>query len=137
MRAPGEAEYLRLTASDVLDQMATGVVVVDRDCQLMYANGFATALFGFPDNSQHLTGSPLLSLGIEKSDSATVLHMAEQVLRGWPWEGTFASQRLDGSRVFLRAHAAPMRDAGGEITGIVIMAREATRVSPWKRSMKK
>jgi PAS domain S-box-containing protein len=127
MRSPGEAEFLRLTASDVLDQMATGVVVVDRDCRLLYANAFAVTLFGFPDDSQHLTGSPLLSLGIEQSDAPTVLHMAEQVLRGWPWEGTFASQRLDGSRVFLRAHAAPMRDSGGEITGIVIMAREATR----------
>ncbi len=53
--------------------------------------------------------------------------MADNVLRGWPWEGTFASQRIDGSRVFVRAHAAPLRNGGGEITGIVIMAREATR----------
>ena len=53
--------------------------------------------------------------------------MAENVLRGWPWEGTFASQRIDGSRVFVRAHAAPLRNGRGEITGIVIMAREATR----------
>jgi PAS domain S-box-containing protein len=127
MRSPREAQHVRLTASDVLDQMATGVVVVDRDCRLLYANSFAVTLFGFPDGSVHLTGTPLLSLGIEQSDASTVHHMAEQVLNGWPWEGTFASQRLDGSRVFLRAHAAPMRDAGGEITGIVIMAREATR----------
>ena len=53
--------------------------------------------------------------------------MADNVLRGWPWEGTFASQRIDGSRVFVRAHGAPLRNGGGEITGIVIMAREATR----------
>ena len=53
--------------------------------------------------------------------------MAENVLRGWPWEGTLASQRLDGSRVFVRAHAAPLREPDGEISGIVIMAREATR----------
>ena len=32
-----------------------------------------------------------------------------------------------GRRVFVRAHAAPLRSAQGEITGIVIMAREATR----------
>ena len=75
----------------------------------------------------HLAGRPLLSLGIEQSDAATLQQMAENVLRGWPWEGTFASQRIDGSRVFVRAHAAPLRSPGGEITGIVIMAREATR----------
>ncbi len=116
-----------LTASDVLEQVSAGVVVIDRDCKLLYANSFAVSLFGFPDDSAHLAGRPLLSLGIEQSDAATVQQMAENVLRGWPWEGTFASQRIDGSRVFVRAHAAPLRDGAGEITGIVVMAREATR----------
>ncbi len=116
-----------LTASDVLEQVSTGVVVIDRDCKLLYANSFAVTLFGFPDDSEHLAGRPLLSLGIEQSDAATVQHMAVNVLRGWPWEGTFASQRVDGSRVFVRAHAAPLRNGQGDITGIVIMAREATR----------
>src|SRR5215469_6494275 len=116
-----------LAAQDVLEQMSTGVVVIDGDCKLLYANSFAVTLFGFPDDSAHLSGRPLLSLGIEQSDAATVQHMAQNVMRGWPWEGTFASQRIDGSRVFVRAHAAPLRDAHGEITGIVIMAREATR----------
>jgi PAS domain S-box-containing protein len=116
-----------LTDSEVLEQMATGIVVTDRDCTLRYANSFAVSLFGFPDDPEHLTGRSLLSLGIEQGDVTTVQHMAENVLSGWPWEGTLASQRLDGSRVFVRAHAAPLRTPDGEISGIVIMAREATR----------
>lgn len=127
MRPPKDLPEPLLTASDVLDQVSTGVVVIDRNCMLLYANAFAVTLFGFPDQSAHLAGRPLLSLGIEQSDAATVQQMAENVLRGWPWEGTFASQRIDGSRVFVRAHAAPLRSPAGEITGIVIMAREATR----------
>ena len=127
MTRPADLPPAPLTASDVLDQVSTGVVVIDRDCRLLYANSFAVTLFGFPDDSANLAGRPLLSLGIEQSDAATVQHMADNVLRGWPWEGTFASQRIDGSRVFVRAHAAPLRNGGGEITGIVIMAREATR----------
>jgi PAS domain S-box-containing protein len=127
MTPPADLPPALLTASDVLDQVSTGVVVIDRDCLLLYANSFAVTLFGFPDDSANLAGRPLLSLGIEQSDAATVQHMADNVLRGWPWEGTFASQRVDGSRVFVRAHAAALRNADGEITGIVIMAREATR----------
>jgi PAS domain S-box-containing protein len=127
MTPQGELPHPLLTAGDVLDQVSTGVVVIDRDSALLYANSFAVTLFGFPDDSAHLAGRPLLSLGIEPSDAATVQHMAENVLRGWPWEGTFASQRIDGSRVFVRAHAAPLRSVQGDITGIVIMAREATR----------
>jgi PAS domain S-box-containing protein len=120
-------EWPSLTGSDVFEHVSVGVIATDRQCGLLYANQFAVSLFGFPDDVGHLTGRPLLSLGIEQSDVATVRHMAENVLRGWSWEGTFASQRMDGSRVFVRAQAAPLRDGHGEITGIVIMAREATR----------
>ena len=126
MTAPGLPRP-QLTADDVLDRVSAGVIVTDRECGLLFANRFAVSLFGFPDDAEHLVGRPLLALGIEQSDAATVQHMAENVLRGWPWEGTFASQRMDGSRVFVRAQAAPLREGGGEITGIVIMAREATR----------
>jgi PAS domain S-box-containing protein len=125
--SPEEPSPGPLTDSEVLEQMATGIVVTDRDCALRYANSFAVALFGFPDDPAHLTGRSLLSLGIEQGDVTTVQHMAENVLSGWPWEGTLASQRLDGSRVFVRAHAAPLRTPDGKISGIVIMAREATR----------
>jgi PAS domain S-box-containing protein len=124
---PEEPFRAPLTDSEVLAQMATGIVVTDPDCTLLYANSFAVSLFGFPDDPAHLVGQSLLSLGIEQGDVATVQHLAENVLSGWPWEGTLASQRLDGSRVFVRAHAAPLRRPDGEISGIVIMAREATR----------
>ena len=127
MISPEDAFPCPLTDSQVLGQMATGIVVTDPDCMLLYANAFAVSLFGFPDDPAHLVGRSLLSLGLEEGDVATVQHMAENVLSGWPWEGTLASQRLDGSRVFVRAHAAPLRPPSGEITGIVIMAREATR----------
>jgi PAS domain S-box-containing protein len=125
--APDGSYQAPLTGSEVLDHMATGLVVIDPDCALLYANAFAVSLFGFPDDPAHLVGRPLLSLGLEQGDAAIVQHMADNVLSGWPWEGTLASQRLDGSRVFVRAHAAPLRDRAGEIVGIVIMAREATR----------
>ncbi len=127
MRLPADAQLPAMTASDVLDQVATGVVVTDRNLALLYANEFAVSLFGFPDNSGHLVGRSLVSLGLERGDAAVVQHLADNVLRGWPWEGTLASQRVDGSRVFVRAHAAPLRGPSGDITGIVIMAREATR----------
>ena len=126
MTAPEELHQL-LTASQVLDQVSAGVVVTDTTCALLYANSFAVSLFGFPDDPAHLVGRSLRSLGLEQGDVATVQHMAENVLRGWPWEGTLASQRLDGSRVFVRAHASSLRDPDGKITGIVIVAREATR----------
>jgi PAS domain S-box-containing protein len=116
-----------LSAETVLNDMAAGVVVTDRAGRLLYANDFAVSLFGFPDDAEHLAGRSLLSLGFEEGDARKAQDMTRQIFRGWPWEGTFATLRVDGSRVFVRAHAAPLRGPDGTVTGIVIVAREATR----------
>ncbi len=131
MKQPGDAVLgdiaSRLGSDAVLDQAEAGVVVTDRLGNLQYANSFAVRLFGFPDDPGHLVGRSLLSLGFEEGDLRKANHLAGQVLRGRAWEGTFAILRTDGSRVFVRAQAVPLRPAGGQITGIVIMAREATK----------
>jgi serine phosphatase RsbU (regulator of sigma subunit) len=123
-----------LTPGEVLDQVSTAVLVTDAQCRLLYANSFAVALLDFPDEPAHLIGQSLSSLGLEPGDVPAMQHMTEIVLRGWPWEGTFTSRRLDGSQVFVRAHASSLRSPDGEISGIVIMAREATRHGPQRVS---
>jgi PAS domain S-box-containing protein len=115
-----------LAADVVLSQVAAGVVVTDRDGCLLYANDFAVSLFGFPDDAPHLVGQSLLMLGFEEGDARKAQGMTQQVFRGSPWEGTLATKRVDGSRVFIRAYAAPLRDESGTTTGIVIIAREAS-----------
>jgi PAS domain S-box-containing protein len=115
-----------LRAEMVMEQMAAGVVVTDREGCLLYANDFAVTLFGFPDDAVHLAGQSLLALGLEEGDARKARDMGRQVLRGWPWEGTFAATRVDGSRVFVRAHATPLRGPADSIAGIVIIAREAS-----------
>jgi len=117
----------RLGADEVLDHAEAAVVVTDRLGNLQYANSFAVTLFGFPDDGAQLVGRSLLSLGFEEGDLRKANDLAGQVLGGRAWEGTFAIRRAGGSRVFVRAQAVPLRPAGGEITGIVIVARETTR----------
>jgi PAS domain S-box-containing protein len=116
-----------LAADAVLGQIEAGVIVVDLDGCLQYVNDFAVSLFGFPDDAPHLAGQRLLALGFEEGDARKARAMVLQVYRGRPWEGTFATKRVDGSRVFVRAHAAPMRGPDGDVTGIVLIAREAVR----------
>jgi PAS domain S-box-containing protein len=116
-----------LAPEAVLEDAESAVVVTDRLGNLQYANAFAAGLFGFPDDPRHLTGRSLLSLGFEEGDLQKASELEGQVLGGHAWEGTFAILRGDGSRVFVRAQAVPLRPRGGDITGIVIMAREATR----------
>jgi PAS domain S-box-containing protein len=118
-----------LPADTVLGQIEAAVVVTDRLSNLLYANGFAARLFEFPDAPERLVGRSLLSLGFEEQDLGKAAELAKQVLRGRAWDGTFASVRSGGSRVFVRAQAVPLRHPSGAVDGIVIIARPATRHS--------
>jgi PAS domain S-box-containing protein len=118
-----------LPADTVLGQLEAAVVVTDRFSNLLYANAFAAKLFDFPDAPERLVGRSLLSLGFEEQDLGKAAELAKQVLRGRAWDGTFASVRSGGSRVYVRAQAVPLRHPSGAVDGIVLIARPATRHS--------
>jgi PAS domain S-box-containing protein len=127
--AAGAAVHPFHGPTDILEQMQMAVVVTDRGCNLLYANAFAAKMFGMPDAPARLVGRSLVSLGFEEGDTRRVNDLAAQVLHGREWEGTFASRHVDGTRVFVRARAIPQRLPNGDISGIAIMARDATRRS--------
>jgi len=111
--------------ADILEQLQTAVVVTDSDGNLLYANPFAVNLFGFPDHAPHLVGQSLVSLGFEEGDAPRVKELLAHVLDGGPWEGAFAHRQLDGSRIIIRARAAPLHGPSGASNGVVIHARAA------------
>jgi len=116
-----------LPADMVLGQADIAVVVTDRLSNLLYINEYAARLFRISGDVGRLAGSPILSLGLFAGDDARkTSDLAGQVLRGRPWEGTFAAVRGDGTRALIRAQAVPLRHSGGDIDGTVILAREAT-----------
>ena len=125
----GEAAFdAYLPADMVLGQADIAVVVTDRLGNLLYVNEFAARLFRVSGDVARLAGCPVLSLGLFADDGVRKTEdMAGQVLRGRSWEGTFESVRGDSSRVLIRALAVPLRRPGGDIDGMVILAREAGR----------
>ena len=128
MTSWGEAAFdAYLPADMVLGQADIGVVVADRLGNLLFLNEYAVRLFRLPGDVSQLAGSPVLSLGLFAGDDLRKLEdVAGQVLRGRSWEGTFESIRGDGSRALMRAMAVPLRHLGGDIDGMVILARVAS-----------
>ncbi|HEV2373642.1 MAG TPA: SpoIIE family protein phosphatase [Streptosporangiaceae bacterium] len=123
-----------LTPGAVLRQIEAAVLVTDRFSNVMFANAYAGHLFGFPLDPGRLVGRSLLSLGLEEEDVDKVSELAKQVLlHGREWEGTLATARPDGSRVFVHAQAVPLRSQAGTLDGIVLIARQATRRSQRER----
>jgi serine phosphatase RsbU (regulator of sigma subunit) len=128
MTSRGEAAFdAYLPADMVLGQADIGVVVADRLSNLLFLNEYAIRLFRLPGDVSQLAGCPVLSLGLFAGDDLRKMEdVAGQVLRGRSWEGTFESIRGDGSRALMRAVVVPLRHPGGDIDGMVILARVAS-----------
>jgi PAS domain-containing protein len=56
VRAAGSDVRMLPSPMEILDQQPNAVVAADRDGNLVYANAYATALFGLPDHPSHLVG---------------------------------------------------------------------------------
>ncbi|WP_188197016.1 ATP-binding SpoIIE family protein phosphatase [Nonomuraea sp. SYSU D8015] len=115
-----------LAAGSVLDHAEMAVVVTDRFSNLLYWNPFAEKLFGRVGHIPPRETS-VLSLGIMEKDHPLAIELAKHVLKGGVWEGTFDVKRGDGTIVYVRAQAVPLRHQSGAVTGIVVTAREALR----------
>jgi serine phosphatase RsbU (regulator of sigma subunit)/anti-sigma regulatory factor (Ser/Thr protein kinase) len=125
----GEAAFdAYLPADMVLDHADIAVVVTDRLCNILYVNDFAARLFRVSGDVSQLAGRPVVSLGLFADDGVRRTDdLADQVLRGRSWEGTFEGERGDGSRTLIRGIAVPLRHPGGDIDGMVILVLEAGR----------
>jgi serine phosphatase RsbU (regulator of sigma subunit)/anti-sigma regulatory factor (Ser/Thr protein kinase) len=125
----GEAAFdAYLPAEMVLGQADIAVVVTDRLSNLLYVNKYAVGLFRISGDVARLAGCSVLSLGMFAEDDVRKTEdLAAQVLHGRSWEGTLESIRGDGARALIRAFAVPLRHPGGDIDGIVILAREASK----------
>ncbi|PZG42175.1 histidine kinase [Spongiactinospora gelatinilytica] len=116
-----------LSPASVLDHAEMAVVVTDRFSNLLYWNPFAEKLFGRPSRPAGSRDPEALSMGIMEKDHPLAVELAKHVLRGGVWEGTFDVTRSDGTMIYVRAQAVPLRHSSGSVTGIVITAREAMR----------
>ena len=117
-----------LPADMVLGQAEIGVVVADRLSNLLFVNEYAARLFRITGDVSRLAGCSILSLGLFSGDDLRKMEdIAGQMLRGRPWEGTIEATRGDGSHALMRVLAVPLRHPGGDIDGMVILAREASK----------
>jgi serine phosphatase RsbU (regulator of sigma subunit) len=117
-----------LPAELVLRQADIGVVAADRQGNILFVNEFMARLLRLSGDLSRLAGQPLHTLGfIPEGDPPKADSMSHQVLCGASWEGTFTGTRDDGTLVFLRVLAVPLRHPPGDIDGLVLLATEAGR----------
>ena len=117
-----------LPAETVLRQAEIGVIVANRAGDVVFSNEHVARMLRLDGTAAALIGKPLSGLGLlPDTEPGRADEIARQVLRGVSWEDMFAGQRADGSFLFVRELAVPLRDPSGEVDGIVMFISEAGR----------
>src|SRR6202012_1011979 len=117
-----------LPAVMVLSQAEIGVIVADQEGNVVFANEYVARLLRLGSPASSLIGKPLGGIGLlPESEPGPGEEITRLVLSGIAWKDTFAGHRSDGSFLFVRELAVPLRSAAGEIDGMVILITEAGR----------
>jgi serine phosphatase RsbU (regulator of sigma subunit) len=115
-----------LPADLVLSQAEIGVIVADRAGNVKYSNDHTARLLRLDASASSLIGRPLSGLGLlPDSEPGRADEITRQVLHGTAWDDTFAGHRADGSLLFVREIAVPLRGPGGAVDGIVLLITDA------------
>jgi len=121
------AESVPLSTDDILARVETAILVVGHQGVLRYANRCAAELFGFDDPEQ-LRGRQFRDLGFAPDEDYKVQSLERRACRGRDWEGTLSIRRPDGTTLYIRMSAAPVRTPDGEHDGSVIIAKQAIQL---------
>jgi serine phosphatase RsbU (regulator of sigma subunit) len=117
-----------LPADLVLSQAEIGVIVADRDGNVVFSNDYVNRLLRRDGSAEPLEGERLDALGLfPESEPGRLDEIIRQVLNGVGWEDTFAGHRRDGSLLFVRELAVPLRSPSGVVDGLVLLISEAGR----------
>jgi PAS domain S-box-containing protein len=119
-RAAGEmAERDRLLAA--IEQSTDGILVLDAERRISYANGALLAMSGF-DRESLYGHSPSMLFGGPASGG-----LPAAVERGAVWSGSHPAWRRDGQTFEAEWALTPTVGADGSLCGLVAVARDRTR----------
>ncbi|HEX3794682.1 MAG TPA: SpoIIE family protein phosphatase [Acidimicrobiales bacterium] len=109
----------------ILDMVDTAIIVIDLDGHIIFANRFASTLYGWGHDD--LVGTAAGDLMDKAIARETQTEIAQAILRGGSWQGTFDVRRKDGWVITVRAVDTPLLDDDGNIVGIISAGMDASR----------
>jgi len=104
------AEEALLVKNSALNSAASGIVLMDLDGRLTYANPSGLKMWGF-DHEQEVLDRPFLSL-LRSQEEGTAAYQA--ALHTGAWCGELAARRKDGSEFFAQVSASAVNDKQGK-----------------------
>jgi PAS domain S-box-containing protein len=118
-----QAEKLHVRAR-LLDAVGQAVIATDRDGLITYWNRHAEQLYGW--TAEEVLGRPV----VEVTPSETTREQAAQIMQrlgaGESWSGEFLVRRRNGTSFPAHVTNSPIRDAQGEVVGVVGVSFDVT-----------
>jgi PAS domain S-box-containing protein len=111
--------------SRILDLVDTAIIAVDLHGRIMFANPYASTLYGW--DQEELVGTTARQLSPLAIEAETEAEIVEAIAAGGSWEGTFEVTRKDGTSVTVHAIDSPLYDSHGELVGVVSAGMDGTR----------
>jgi PAS domain S-box-containing protein len=121
-RLAAEAEHTRILTA--LDQVSEGIVILDADERLQYANQGLEHILGVP--AACIMGKTLAEFPVRPGFEQLRQRAATTVRSGQAWTGTLTMARSDGTPLTLRVTVRAMRQPEGQTQAYCAVIHDAT-----------
>jgi len=117
------AERLRLLSA-ALQAAASGIVITDRQGEILWVNSAICELTGYPE--AELLGRNMRIINSGLKDAEFYRELWERILAGHPWRGEWVNRRRDGSLYSEEATITPVLDEQGKVTHFIGIKQDIT-----------
>jgi PAS domain S-box-containing protein len=121
-RLAAEAEHTLIL--NAMDQVSEGIVILDEDERLQYANQGVEHILGVPAAS--ILGKTLAELPAGSGSEELHRRAAAAMLSGQPWTGMLTMTRSNGTSLTLRVTVRAVRQPEGQTRGYCVVIHDAT-----------
>jgi two-component system cell cycle sensor histidine kinase/response regulator CckA len=121
-RLAAEAEHTLIL--NAMDQVSEGIVILDEDERLQYANQGVEHILGVPAAS--ILGKTLAELPAGLGSEELHRRAAAAMLSGQPWTGMLTMTRSDRTPLTLRVTVRAIRQPEGQAGGYCVVIHDAT-----------
>jgi PAS domain S-box-containing protein len=119
-----EADHQRLLQTKALEAAANGVVITDRQGDILWANPAVSKLTGY--DLSEIIGKNTRLFNSKQHDKAVYRDLWETILAGGVWQGEMINRRKDGSLYSEDMTITPVNDAKDQINQFIAIKRDIT-----------
>ena len=105
-------------------QLNDPIIGIDSEFKIMYVNEAAESLFGYPEHD--LLDKPLDMLSADPLTGCNRKDVEQTMVSNNIWEGTYPSNKKDGSTFICNYTIFPLRETNGHLSAGICILRETT-----------